>query len=1061
MTYQPEAFDAKKLSQLKTRASEIEGQLTSSNTAMAAGTDPTVQDLANQASLSGLNRNIEVMKGKEIAEKWYGPRRDEETFKGEGSQESPLMKGLNALSVPLYATAGAVEGALGKGSKKGIMDNITANVKEREGFGNILRRTGLPYAASMPIGFALDVALDPINWATAGTAALIPRMAVGLAKGGGKGLATGAASRLIPLGTKTANVLSFGGITRAQNTAARFARSGEVPKGFNKFSSTVGNVSKNITKVGSEAADQYDNAIGREVLTSKSGVRYGKDIVREGGSGYMVNGERYSMGDTVQKFIADLPGGQTLIKNFKYSPANWLRLKRIESEVIRNEDKFKETTGMDFIPKTQASSAGLKELGDEGTEKMIAEKLKTPEGAPVMGIDNVFSEGADDASSGMSEVRRSFNDGAALAEGKIDPSAELSSGSAEIMRNLVGESMNDVSVEDIQHIFDKFKQSKSLTGVKWYDEGVEKLRGFKINDTPVVAKLMDAYSAYISMFKLAKIGLTPAAHMNAILGNTTMIKMGGINVENPEMINTLYNILKIITKKGPAGERLLVELFNDPVWIEYAKKDSLGFSGTFNFSLDEIFERAKTGESLLEGALRTAKANKKLPGSISDDITADKRLMESISNQLTDAVPAKPGHVEYTSYVRNEIDDASNPFTRFTKYIQGKVSAENKRVSEKFRKERLGEQLTPADLTPIAGRGTKLADLALNKLMEAFGGIDQIFRIGTAIHISKNGISEAEMNIVARTFGVTKDDILDVVIDAVSGEKRFKITPAKATEISGEIFLNYSAMPAAVKVMRTLPVLGAPFASFLYGMTTRTGKTALYNPALFSKTNYLLQELSGDKSPLEKEAMKSKYYSWFNDPGMVKLPFVDKYPLYANVTNMIPYYSMNMFTPSERKYGETLPDSVMSFLDKFPVLQDPAGQVLFDYMIQPMLLSKQQQPQGSFGQALYPIGATGVEKVGYAARQLAEGVTPGIAGFAALATAPFTTTGEHVEYVPSYRYRQLANALKGKTTLGIPSKESPASRSLRTAGSMIGVPTHPMDLSYTEQQTKKNIKKNQ
>ncbi len=99
--------------------------------------------------------------------------------------------------------------------------------------------------------------------------------------------------------------------------------------------------------------------------------------------------------------------------------------------------------------------------------------------------------------------------------------------------------------------------------------------------------------------------------------------------------------------------------------------------------------------------------------------------------------------------------------------------------------------------------------------------------------------------------------------------------------------------------------------------------------------------------------------------------------------------------------------------------------------------------------------------MGYATRQLAEGVTPGVAGFAAFATAPFTKTGEHVEYIPSYRYRQLANALQGKTTLGIPSKESPASRTLRTVGSMVGVPTHPMDLSYTEQQTKKNIKSKQ
>ena len=383
-----------------------------------------------------------------------------------------------------------------------------------------------------------------------------------------------------------------------------------------------------------------------------------------------------------------------------------------------------------------------------------------------------------------------------------------------------------------------------------------------------------------------------------------------------------------------------------------------------------------------------------------------------------------------------QLAEQGNPFTRWTKGVGDAAKQED------------------------AGRFTKFGDLVLNKSMETFGKIDPTYRIGTALHLTENGISEAEMKVVSRTFGITKDDILDVVLDPVSGERKFKIAPAKATEMVGEIMLNYAAMPAAVKMMRTLPVLGAPFASFLYGMTTRTGKTALYNPSIFNKTNYLLQEISGDKSALEKEQMKSKYYSWFNDPGMVKIPFVEKYPLYANVTNLIPYYSMNMFTPSERKYGETLPDSVMAFLDKFPILQDPAGQVMFDYMIQPMLLSQGQQPQGSFGQALYPIGATGLQKTGYAARQLAEGVVPGVVGFGALATAPFTSTGEHVEYVPSYRYRQLANALKGKSTLGIPSKESAASRSLRTVGSMVGLPTHPMDTTFTEQATKKAIQAN-
>lgn len=39
---------------------------------------------------------------------------------------------------------------------------------------------------------------------------------------------------------------------------------------------------------------------------------------------------------------------------------------------------------------------------------------------------------------------------------------------------------------------------------------------------------------------------------------------------------------------------------------------------------------------------------------------------------------------------------------------------------------------------------------------------------------------------------------------------------------------------------------------------------------------------------------------------MLKLPFFQENPLYLNVANMIPYYSMNMFMPNERKYQNTL-----------------------------------------------------------------------------------------------------------------------------------------------------------
>jgi hypothetical protein len=185
---------------------------------------------------------------------------------------------------------------------------------------------------------------------------------------------------------------------------------------------------------------------------------------------------------------------------------------------------------------------------------------------------------------------------------------------------------------------------------------------------------------------------------------------------------------------------------------------------------------------------------------------------------------------------------------------------------------------------------------------------------------------------------------------------------------------------------------------------------------------------------------------------------MDQNPLYANLSSMIPYYSLNLVTPSERKYGEAFPDAIMSFLDKFPVLQDPVGQVMFDYFLQPMLLKNDQVPQGAFGQALYPIDAGLLERTGYATRQLGEAVVPGVAALSALGVAPLVSNDELFKYVPSYRWRQIAYATKGKNPLGIPSTEPRGSRTMRAVGATLGVPLQPLNTTFVESQTKKDLR---
>jgi hypothetical protein len=271
--------------------------------------------------------------------------------------------------------------------------------------------------------------------------------------------------------------------------------------------------------------------------------------------------------------------------------------------------------------------------------------------------------------------------------------------------------------------------------------------------------------------------------------------------------------------------------------------------------------------------------------------------------------------------------------------------------------------------------------------------------------------------------------------------------------------MNYAAMPAVVKVLRNLPLVGAPLVSFSYGMTVKAGKTALYNPAIYNKINYLMNEISGDKSPLEKESLKQPYYKWFDQPGMMKLPLpiFGQNPIYADLQSLIPYYSLNMFTPSERKYKDTLPGEVLAVLEKLPILQDPVGQQIFDYFVQPLMLQKGEIPQNAFGSPLYPKDATGLQKAGYFTRQLGEAVTPGVVGFAG-GPAGLIMDADKMDWMPSYKFRGVMHAIQGENPLGIPSKESAGSRTIRQYMSLMGVQLHPMNTTYTTSEVNKQIK---
>jgi len=925
--------------------------LSRSRTAYPAGVTPTKKDVSAQVKLEQLKKGQESEKTADLKEKWYG---DSEPTEDKRGYFGNILHGLGA---PLYATAGAVESVLGKGTEKGIA-NILENVKEEGTFGDILRSSGVPNTVSMPLGFALDVALDPLTWATMGTSAIVPRLGVGALKGGVKGLGLAAKS----------------GALQKVETAGKLIP-GLGKKAFKEGSeSYLPSLYRKLSKSSVASRTAYDKVIGRSL----------ENVLEE-------SAKKVRLLDRVETGFASNSTGRLGNILFNYSPTNHYRalLKKGGRAVNSFDDSADDLnhliTNVDYLKDGKFSLAN--EI-DDGLDALV----------------------------------------------KATPDELASRSTLENVYRLKGEKMIDKNFKksirsEVDEIAKKTKQSKEAlhktldSGWKWYDE---KILG-KAVDSPVGRKVIEAHQVMIGIFKSIKIGggLTSTGTAS-VFGNTGMTAAIGVKITNPSFWKSMKEAARVVTAKDM---KALETFTTDKNLLKFLSEHPAPFQAVT--SIDPAFVLG--GRAAIDDAARKIVEKLSKGGSDLGKVSSEYReAMKAIDELENFAKPTFAG-------IKQAISEKKTLLKEGVSATEGLLQrgVESTNISTDILTGKYSEWIKGIkDKADKGSQFNKALHWTLIKPMKAFEKIDQTFKIGLALHLTKNGVSESELLLLAKRFGIGKNEVTQV-----AGRTLWKIKPEKAFEIANEAYMNYLAMPGVVKIARSMPIIGAPFFSFTYGASALTLKTGLYNPAYFNKVNFLLKELSGAKSPLEKEALADQYSSWLNKEGMVKLPFF-KVPVYLNTENMFFHYTLNMFQPSERKYSTRLGGAMASIVDKLPVLKQPEGQLLMDYLVLPTIVG---EAQGMFGQPLWPKDANLLEKTGYAARSGAEIFMPPAAGL----LGPLVPE-KVLPYAPLYHMRRSGFASRGKSPLGIPTKEPTVQQTMRAISSQFGLPVYPLNLTYAK-----------
>lgn len=1032
----------------------VEDALQDSPTAYNDATAPTTGDIVADRKRRALEKTIASAGNKRLQERWYGDSKDTEP---KPVNRPILEKALNALTIPAKAIVGTaqytrdvIKGAPHESLAKTINQNIK---QEGETWGGFLESLSVPGVVAAPLGFAMDLALDPLNWMMMGTSAFVPKVGYGLKKAGlaGANLALKEEAK-----RSSFSVLKhLSGLSlldeegKAAVAAGAWAKS--LPKGaamreaFEKTAPLGMRVRASVQKLGDDALEagaKFDEVTGRNLQSI---------LAKEANAGPMGLAKRPSA--QVEKFLRDKGLGST-VDAWKYSPQDWaVKMKAIDYQDILDGMSGKNfgeiRTADDFV----RAEAELERIANLPLTTAVPEKITDV----VHALDNIPEE----AKGLVSKMSSLADEGANI----LQDVPYIRPETAARMEEFIAKSgMDRESIKLIRETMGAMRDlGKNKTGWKYFDETYQKAENLfktKYSNVPIGKRVLDFVDLTHRIFALMKVPLSPSAWSNALGGNLVMAHLSGINVLDPGFYSSIKGAYDM--SRGKVNEKFFAKMRPFMASIDettammpkYAHK-TLGYDPRYmetmqrNLAADEAVKlAAKQGVKLTHEEVIQAMVD------ASQEVSRSPEAMQAakLAAETADKAEASAQIAKRARAAKQQAPKTASELRQLAMEGKGDFAVADlpaNFATEEIMGGTMGPILNKLKEKSATSLASKFMYEAATKPGSWYGQIDSVYKLGTWHHMITNGLTESELRILNRFLPVS-EGITGTIKDGAN--LRYTISPEKALDAVNEMYMQYAAMPTAVNVMRSIPIIGSPFIAFPYAMTTKVAKALAYNPQAFNKVSFLMNEVSGRKTPLEKQALAGKYYQHLNSPGYLRLEFFKDNPLYLNLTNMIPYYALNQLGPTERSFDSKWANAVAQVVDSSPFFKGPWGQTLIDDLVIPSFLNDGEAPQGYFGQKIWPTDATTGEKVGYAARNAAEAFTPGVLGFAGVLGAKYPSFANPavVEKIPNAKLRSMLYATQGKNSVGVQTRETPWQKVQRTMAGQLGASVTPVQVEFTQ-----------